>query len=226
MITPDFPKGLLGNPKAKVTTVGLKESTNFRQDFVLKKIMPEMRMPLVLFLLDSADLSHPSNPKDSLEYLVKVLTENPNITVELAAHTDYRSDAVYNQKLSFRRAKTCVDYIVNEKGIAPDRISPAGYGESKPAVLQADVTVPSGKVVPKGTTLSQKWIDANYPLKKNKDDYEFLMQINRRVVFTILKKDYVPSGTSDDGTKKAPEIKVTKSTSEGGEGDSKTEWDE
>ena len=226
VITPDFPKGLLGNPKAKVTTVGLKESTNFRQDFVLKKIMPEMRMPLVLFLLDSADLSHPSNPKDSLEYLVKVLTENPNITVELAAHTDYRSDAVYNQKLSFRRAKTCVDYIVNEKGIAPDRISPAGYGESKPAVLQADVTVPSGKVVPKGTTLSQKWIDANYPLKKNKDDYEFLMQINRRVVFTILKKDYVPSGTSDDGTKKAPEIKVTKSTSEGGEGDSKTEWDE
>jgi hypothetical protein len=45
------------------------------------------------------------------------------------------------------------------------------------------------------------------------------------VVFTILRKDYVPSGTKDD-TKKVPEIKVTKSASEGGEGDTKTEWDD
>ncbi|HEY4799708.1 MAG TPA: hypothetical protein VII99_11575, partial [Bacteroidia bacterium] len=67
--TTDFPDGCLGTPKAKVTTVGLKESTNFRQDFVLKKIVKEMRMPLVLFNLDKDDLGHPSNPKDSLEFL-------------------------------------------------------------------------------------------------------------------------------------------------------------
>ncbi|MFI5163689.1 MAG: OmpA family protein [Bacteroidia bacterium] len=224
--TPDFPDGLLGNPKAKITTVGEKESKNFNQPFCLKKIIRNMRLPLVLFNLDKYDLAHPSNPKDSLEYVVKVLTENPNITIELAAHTDYRNDAKYNQTLSFNRAKTCVDYLVTEKGIDPARISPKGYGESEPAKLDRDITTPSGKVVPAGTVLTQTWIDKNFPLKKSKDDYEYIMQINRRVVFNVLRKDYVPAGTPAEGPKTAPEIKVTKSTSEGGEGDTKTEWDD
>ncbi|MBI3500673.1 MAG: OmpA family protein [Bacteroidetes bacterium] len=220
--TKDFPDGLLGNPKAKITTVGLKESTNFKQDFVLKKIVREMRMPMVLFNLDKFDLDHPSNPKDSLEYLVKVMTENPNITVELQAHTDYRNDAKYNQTLSYNRAKTCVDYLVTEKGIDPARISPAGYGKSQPATLDRDITLPSGKTVTKGTTLTQGWIDKNVSKNKNKDDYEAVMQINRRVVFKVLRKDYVPSGVKEEGEKKAPEIKVI----EENKGDSKTEWDE
>ena len=174
-----------------------------------------IRMPLVLFLLDSADLSHPSNPKDSLEFLFKVLSESPNITVELSAHTDYRSDAVYNQKLSFRRAKTCVDYLISSRGVDPNRISPAGYGESRPLITDRDLTTPSGKLIPNRTVLTEKWIDKNFPKTKNKDDYEFVMQQNRRVVFSILRKDYVPAGGTIDKT--APEIKVTESKSEGGE---------
>jgi len=216
--TSDFPDGLLGNPKGKITTVDLKESTNFRQDFCLKKIVKDMRMPLILFKLDSSDLSHPTNPKDSLEFLVKVLNESPNVTVELSAHTDYRSDAVYNQKLSFRRAKTCVDYLITSRGVDPNRISPAGYGESRPAVTDRDVTLPSGKVLPKGTVLAEKWIDKNYPKAKNRDDYEAVMQVNRRVVFSILRKDYVPSKNADGTPVAAPEIKITESMSEGGDG--------
>ncbi len=223
--TNDFPDGLLGNPKGKITTVGLKESTSFRQDFVLAKIVRDMHMPMILFDLGSYDLSHASNPKDSLEFLVKVMTESPNITVELSAHTDYRSDAKYNQTLSYNRAKTCVEYLINTKGIDPNRIQPAGYGESRPAITDRDFTTPSGKKVPKGTTLSQTWIDKNFPQKKNKNDYEFLMQINRRVVFTILRKDYVPVKTAGGQPLTAPEIKVTGSESEGGEGDNSTEWD-
>ena len=224
--TKDFPDGLLGNPKAKITTVGLKESTNFKQDFVLKKVVPFMKIPEVLFNLDKYDLNHPSNPKDSLEDLVRTLNENPNITIELSAHTDYRSDAKYNQTLSFNRAKTCVDYLITQRGIDPNRITPMGYGESKPRELYTDVKTPSGKIVPKGTVLTQQFIDKNFPEKKNKDDYEFLMQLNRRVVFKILRRDYVPSGTKPEGPQQAPEIKVTKSTSEGGEGDTSTEWDD
>jgi len=215
--TPEFPDGLLGNPKAKITTVDLKESTNFRQDFELKKIIINMRVPLVLFNLNKYDLEHVSNPKDSLEYLVNVMTESPQITIELSAHTDYRSPADYNQKLSYNRAKTCVEYLITKRNIDPDRIVPAGYGESKPLVLDNDVTTPSGKLIPKGTVLSEKWIDTNFPAKKNKDDYEFVMQMNRRVVFRILRKDYVAKTGTSDGPKVAPEIKVTESTSEGGE---------
>ena len=222
---PEAPDGYLGNPKAKITTVNLKESTNFNQPFQLKRIIKIMRMPLILFNLNKDDLGHVSNPKDSLEFLVKVLAENPSITVELNAHTDYRNDAKYNQDLSRRRAKTCVDYLITEKGIDPNRITPQGYGESQPAVLDTDRVTPSGKIIPKGTKLTEQWINANFPEKKNKDDYEFVMQINRRVAFTILRKDYVASGTTQEGPKQAPEIKVTKSTSEGGEGDTGTEWD-
>ena len=216
--TVDFPDGLLGNPKAKITTVGLTVSTNFKQDFCLKKIVKEMRMPLVLFNLDKYDLNHPSNPKDSLEFLVKVMSESPNITVELSAHTDYRSDAKYNQTLSFNRAKTCVDYLISAKGIDPNRIVPAGYGESRPAKTDRELVTPSGKHIPTGTILSEAWIDKNFPKGKNKDDYEFVMQQNRRVVFTILRKDYVPKEGASNGPKTAPEIKVTQSMDEGGAG--------
>ncbi len=216
--TVDFPDGLLGNPKAKITTVGLKESTNFNQPFCLKKIIKEMRMPLVLFNLDKYDMGHPSNPKDSLEFLVKVMSESPNITVELSAHTDYRSDAKYNQTLSFNRAKTCVDYLISEKGIDPNRIVPAGYGESRPSKTDRELKTPSGKIIPQGTVLSEAWIDRNFPKGRNKDDYEYVMQINRRVVFTILRRDYVPKADAEGAPKTAPEIKVTQSMDEGGAG--------
>lgn len=223
--TPDFPNGLLGNPKGKFSTVGEKESKTYRQDFVLKKIIPFMRIPEVLFNLDKYDLSHPSNPKDSLEFLVRTLNENPNITIELSAHTDYRNDAKYNQTLSYNRAKTCVDYLVLERGIDPARIEPKGYGESTPRELEVDFKLPSGKIIPAGTKLTETWIDKNVPKSKNKDDYEAVMQLNRRVVFKILRRDYVPAGQKQEGPKQAPEIKVTKSVSEGGEGDTSTEWD-
>ena len=223
--TPDFPDALLGNPKVKFSTVDEKESKSYRQDFVLKKIVKNMRVPMVLFDLNKYDLAHPSNPKDSLEYLVKVMSESPNITIELSAHTDFRGDAKTNQLLSYNRAKTCVDYLITKRGIEPDRIVPAGYGESQPYELSIDATTPSGKIIPKGTILSEKWINANYPLKKNKDDFEFVMQMNRRVVFKILRKDYVSKG-SDGQPQSAPEIKVTSNNNEGGEGDTKTEWDD
>lgn len=222
--TEEYPDGCLGNPKARISTVGEKASKSFRQDFELKKIVKNMRMPVVLFELNKADLTQQG--KDSLEYLVGVLKESPNITVELSAHTDYRSDAEYNQKLSYARAKTCVDYLVTQKGIEPDRISPAGYGESQPAITQIAVTTPSGKVIPAGTTLSQKWIDSNFPSRKNKNDYEFIMQMNRRVAFSIKSKNYVPKAGAPGEQKVAPEIKMTKSLSEGGEGDTSTEWDD
>jgi peptidoglycan-associated lipoprotein len=223
--TTEFPDGLLGTPKGKITTVGLKESTSFRQDFILTKIVRDMHMPMILFDLGKSDLGHSSNPKDSLEFLVKVMSESQNITVELSAHTDYRSDAKFNQTLSFNRAKTCVDYLIGTKGIDPNRIQPAGYGESRPAITDRNFTTPSGKSIKTGTTLSQTWIDKNFPQKKNKADYEFVMQINRRVVFTILRKDYVPKNNTEGQPVVAPEIKLTNSQSEGGEGDNSTEWD-
>ncbi|MEW6469369.1 MAG: OmpA family protein [Bacteroidota bacterium] len=208
--TPEAPDGYLGNPKGKITTIGVEVATDFKQDFELLLVKKEIRLPLILFNLDKYDLAHPSNPKDSLEYLYKILVENPTIVVELGAHTDYRSPTEYNKTLSFNRAKTCVEYLVKEKGIAGDRIVPKGYGEGSPAITDKDLTTPGGKLIPKGTKLTEQWINKNFPTKKG-DDYEFVMQINRRVVFSVLRKDYVPK----DGVKEEnpfPDIQMDKSS--------------
>jgi outer membrane protein OmpA-like peptidoglycan-associated protein/tetratricopeptide (TPR) repeat protein len=68
--------------------------------------------------------------KNELDRLTKLLTENPTIKIELSAHTDSRGSNAYNQKLSQRRAQSCVDYLI-EKGIATGRLVSKGYGETK-----------------------------------------------------------------------------------------------
>ncbi len=211
--TVEAPDGYLGNPKGKLTTIGVDKATDFKQDFELLLVKKEIRVPMVLFNLDKYDLEHVSNPRDSLEFVYKTLVENPTIVVELAAHTDSRSPADYNQKLSFNRAKTCVEYIVS-KGIPGDRIVAKGYGESKPKVLDADFTTPSGKVVPKGTVLTEAFINK---FKANKNDFEALHQINRRVVFSILRKDYKPKDGTNPTDNPFPEIQLNGSGTEGGD---------
>jgi len=65
-----------------------------------------------------------------LDKVVQFLLDNPKIKIELGSHTDSRGSAVSNQSLSQKRAQSAVDYIV-KNGIARDRISAKGYGESR-----------------------------------------------------------------------------------------------
>jgi outer membrane protein OmpA-like peptidoglycan-associated protein len=62
-----------------------------------------------------------------LDSLVAVLKEYP-ITVEIGSHTDSRGTLEYNDNLSLKRSEGVTKYIV-EHGIAPDRVTSAGYGE-------------------------------------------------------------------------------------------------
>lgn len=68
-----------------------------------------------------------------LDRVVKLLNENPAIVIEMSAHTDSRGSDDYNFKLSDNRARSVMEYILS-KGIAPERISSKGYGESVPVV--------------------------------------------------------------------------------------------
>lgn len=68
--------------------------------------------------------------KVELNRLVRFMQDNPTVKVEVGSHTDCRSSAAYNQKLSQNRANSSVDYVVSQ-GISRDRISGKGYGESK-----------------------------------------------------------------------------------------------
>lgn len=71
-----------------------------------------------------------------LDKLVTILEDNPDLKIELSSHTDDRADDDYNLKLSQRRAKSAVDYIITQ-GIAPNRLTAKGYGESKLIVPNA-----------------------------------------------------------------------------------------
>jgi peptidoglycan-associated lipoprotein len=174
--TPEARKGyILETGKGQFTTRNLDVSTHFRQDFYFIKVADEIPMPLVLYKLDRWELDHESNPKDSLEYLYKVLTENPGIVIEMASHTDCRNTIRYNDTLSFKRARSCVEYLISG-GIPADRLVAKGYGERQPLRL------PDGKV------LSEKYIQSF----KDQNVRERLHQMNRRTVFRVLRDDYVP----------------------------------
>jgi outer membrane protein OmpA-like peptidoglycan-associated protein len=68
---------------------------------------------------------------------IQLLKDNPKAKVRIAGYTSASGTEAYNQKLSERRAKAVQEYLINEGGIAPDRLSTIGYGETNPAIYEA-----------------------------------------------------------------------------------------
>lgn len=66
-----------------------------------------------------------------LDRMVTLMNENPALKIEISSHTDSKGSDEYNAKLSQARAQSVVDYLIN-KGIAKDRLTAKGYGESQP----------------------------------------------------------------------------------------------
>lgn len=61
--------------------------------------------------------------------LLPILKKYPEIKIEIRSHTDSRANSDYNLRLSEKRARAVVDYLVRQ-GIAPNRLISTGYGES------------------------------------------------------------------------------------------------
>lgn len=74
-----------------------------------------------------------------LDKLIQAMKANPNMTILAGAHTDNRGTDAYNMALSDRRAKSTVQYVVS-RGIARDRITGKGYGETQPKVACTECT--------------------------------------------------------------------------------------
>jgi outer membrane protein OmpA-like peptidoglycan-associated protein len=66
-----------------------------------------------------------------LDRVISIMLKYPNMVIEATSHTDSRGPEVYNQKLSHKRARSTVDYIVNMGSIQIDRIVANGYGEER-----------------------------------------------------------------------------------------------
>jgi peptidoglycan-associated lipoprotein len=177
--------------KGKLTTVGEMVSKNWTLDFCLVPAEMEIRFPAVLYDLAKATLRPES--KDSLNFLYQTLIDNPTAIIEIGSHTDSRGSDKSNDKLSAARAQACVDYLVNEKGIAKERLLSKGYGETRP-LRMAD-----------GTVLTEKYINS----KKTTQERESLHQLNRRTAFRVVSWDYVdPKAPADQNNRKIIKPKV------------------
>ena len=161
--------------KALIFTLGATESKNYKQDFYLEKIPKgEITIEGIEYDFDSAKLRPVS--EEILDNLIEFLELNSNLKIEIRSHTDERGNDAYNLDLSDRRAKSVVDYLV-DNGIPRERLVPKGYGETKPA----EVPDKDGNVV----TLTPDFI---YGLadKDLQDEYH---QRNRRTAFFVLEQN-------------------------------------
>lgn len=101
------------------------------KDIEMEKIAVGSTIVLRNVFFDYAKATLKPESSQELDLLVKILTENPTIRIELSGHTDSRGTEEGNQKLSEARAKSCVDYLVAH-GIKLDRLEFKGYGELRP----------------------------------------------------------------------------------------------
>ncbi len=186
-------KALYFNERATFTTVGVEFSKDFIKDFSLIPI-PAEPIPLPEILYDLAKWDLKPQYQDSLQGLIQTLRDNPNIVVELAAHTDSRDSHEKNDILSQRRAQSVVDYLII-RGIEPGRLVAKGYGERVPLTLKKDV-IRDGFPFTEGTTFDEVYIES---LTSNSEK-EAAHQLNRRTEFRVLRKDYVPQSTNIDLT--------------------------
>jgi outer membrane protein OmpA-like peptidoglycan-associated protein len=75
--------------------------------------------------------------KNILDNLFNYMNENPSVSIRLDGHTDWFGTDAYNVKLSENRALSAHKFLI-DKGISPDRINNEWFGESKPAVANAN----------------------------------------------------------------------------------------
>lgn len=124
----------------------------------------------IYFDLDKSDIR--SDAARELDKLVDLLTDNPEIKIEMASHTDSIASRAYNMQLSQRRAESTVSYLIS-KGIAPDRLVAKGYGEEKPIARN---TNPDGTDNPDGRQRNRrtefKILEIGVVQKKNFDEFD------------------------------------------------------
>ena len=173
-------KGYL-NVKQEFESSMEEEDADYEVDFMLAAIFKPQVVENIFYDFDKASLRPES--KAALDEMAQMLRDNPNVTIEMGAHTDRKGTDEYNVGLSNRRAKSVVDYLV-AAGISPDRLTWKGYGETVPK----KVTKRINREYPQfeeGVELTEEYISTLSP-----EDQEAADQINRRTEFQVTSINY------------------------------------
>ncbi len=169
------------NQNYELQTAPEEKSETYIVDFFLSPISKPVVIENIFYDFDKATLRPES--KKALDELIKMLNDNPNVTIELGAHTDRKGSDQYNERLAGRRAQSVVDYLI-AGGIKADRLEAKGYGESVPKTINKKMAK-EHDFLHEGDVLTEEFILALPP-----EQQEIADQINRRTEFKVLRTNY------------------------------------
>ena len=173
-------KGYL-NHQEQLRVSPVTASEEYVLQFPLYDISAPVLIENIFYDFDKATLRPESSV--ALDSLVDLLKQNPHITIELSAHTDYKGSDRYNERLSQQRAESVVRYLI-QHGIATDRLTPKGYGEGMPKTIKKRVAE-RYPFLKEGDKLTEEFITA-----LPEEQQEECNQLNRRTEFRVLQTTY------------------------------------
>lgn len=170
------------------------DSLDFEYTYELDFPLPSLSTPVlvrnVFYAFDSAELTETSS--EALDRLGRLLLDNPNITIELASHCDYRGPEAYNLDLSQRRAERVVRYLI-DYGVEPARLTARGYGAGQPKVVSPKLAQ-SYNFLSAGDTLTAAYIQGIDSLSQRPrftiEEQEICNALNRRTEFRVMRTTY------------------------------------
>lgn len=175
-------KGFLNHKEEIKALANPKASRDTTLQFALANISAPVLIDNIFYDFDKATLRDSS--KVALDQLVNILNDNPNVTIELAAHTDYVGSAAYNKGLSQRRAESVIRYLIAH-GVAADRLTPVGYGKERPRKVNRRLAS-RYSWLKEGDVLTEQFIKALNDTKHQ----DICNQLNRRTEFSVLRTTY------------------------------------
>lgn len=176
--------------RGKETTYGLSENKVIETTIFMS---PNDAPRLVNVTYDFGKWDLRPESMTALEELVEILRDdNPNITIELSAHTDARGGDAFNKELSQKRAQSVTDFLVLY-GIDAERLTAVGYGREKPKLITPKeaaqfAQTPGWEFLKAGALLTEAYIQS-LPLEEMR---EIAHSLNRRTEFRVTGTDYVP----------------------------------
>lgn len=173
-------KGFL-NYKQELQVDSMNESRDYVLQFPLSSMTHPVLLENIFYEFDKATLTEES--ATSLDSLIVLLNDNPNVTIELSSHCDYKGSDAYNEHLSQRRAESVVNYLI-KGGISAERLVAKGYGEKSPKKLRKKLANQLG-FLKEGDLLTEEFI-----LALPEEQQEVCNALNRRTEFKVLRTTY------------------------------------
>lgn len=169
------------NMKQTLSTSPIEKDTLYYVDFEMSSYTRPEILENIFYDFDKATLRPES--KEELDGLIKLLNDNPHVSIELSAHADRKGSDKYNQNLSLRRAQSVVHYLI-ANGIDEKRLTAAGYGETRPKTVTAAIAK-QHVFLPEGTELTEEFV-----LTLTPEQQEIADQINRRTEFEVTDQNW------------------------------------